>query len=227
MPSSRKPVAILGAGSWGTALAITAARTHQDNHVFLWDHDPVHCEKIQTSRENNRYLPGISLPENLIAIADLERIIETAAEIIIAVPSHAFRSILQTLKSTGHPLAGLTWATKGLEPQTGLLMHQVVSDELDDNMPIAVLSGPTFAKEVAQGLPTAITLASSSEHHAQKIISSLHSVYFRVYQSQDVIGVELGGSIKNILAIATGISDGLGFSANTRAALITRGLNEM
>lgn len=219
------PIAVLGAGSWGTALAIHLSRAGHD--VLLWGNEPEQIEQLIEQRSNQQFLPGITFPEKLQVTADLEHALASPAWVLIAIPSHAYRNFL---RSNAHLFAdniGIAWASKGLEQNTGKLIHQVIIEELPNYHKLAVMSGPTFAREVAENLPTAITVASESDDFAEELGGFLHSGRFRVYRSSDMIGVELGGSIKNVLAIAAGAADGLGFGANTRAALITRGLAEM
>lgn len=182
---------------------------------------------MQESHSNDKYLPGIKFPERLTVIADLRDAIHQANDILVVVPSHAFREIISTIKPwlTGHHR--LAWGTKGLEQGTRKLLHQIVREELGITIPIAAVSGPTFAKEVANNLPGAITVASKDNPFAIDLANALHSDNFLTYTSDDVIGVEIGGASKNVMAIAAGIADGMGFGTNTRAALITRGLNEI
>ncbi len=221
----RPPViAVLGAGSWGTALAILLSRNGAD--VRLWGHLQAEIEPLTRDRENRHYLPGIPFPKTLTPLWNLAEALAGADEVLIVVPSHAFRSVLEAICPLIRPDTSLSWATKGLEPGSGKLLHEVALEVLG-NRPVAVISGPTFAKEVAQGLPTAITVASSSAKHAERLASYMNSDCFRAYTSNDIVGVEIGGCAKNVLAIAAGIADGLGFGANTRAALITRGLAEI
>jgi glycerol-3-phosphate dehydrogenase (NAD(P)+) len=215
---------IIGAGSWGTALALQAAVNQQP--VTLWEHDPEVATTLQGERQNRRYLPDIAFPYNLQITSSLQDCVSTCSEILVVVPSAAFRSVLQQLKPLLTPQHGLAWASKGLDPD-GRLLHQVAAEILGDDFPLAVLSGPSFAFEVAQYRPTAISLASNSEELAERIVNRLHSETFRIYTSQDMAGVCLGGAYKNVLAIAAGIADGLSLGHNTRAALITRGLAEM
>ncbi|MEJ2686108.1 MAG: NAD(P)H-dependent glycerol-3-phosphate dehydrogenase [Gammaproteobacteria bacterium] len=219
------PVAVLGAGSWGTALAILLARNGRA--VRLWGHDPAFMATLRSEQRNPRYLPDNPFPAGLQAEADLELAIGDCADILLVVPSHAFRDLLEQLRPRLGPATRLAWATKGLEPGTGQLLHTVVSEVIGTDRPTAVISGPTFAREVAAGLPTAVTVASADPTFATELAALLHGETFRAYSSADVIGVELGGAVKNVLAIAAGISDGLGFGANSRAALITRGLAEL
>jgi glycerol-3-phosphate dehydrogenase (NAD(P)+) len=223
--SNKAPLAVLGAGSWGTALAVLVARNGAP--VRLWGHEPDHMERLALDRENRQFLPGIAFPAQLVALADLQRTVSDAGEILLVVPSHAFAAVSAAL----HPLlpggVGICWATKGFDPTSGRLLHQVAADIFGAEQKLAVASGPTFAREVAQGLPTAITVASPDRDHARRVAGYLHSERFRAYTSDDIVGVQVGGAAKNVLAIAAGIADGLGFGANTRAALITRGLREL
>lgn len=218
-------VTVLGAGSWGTALAIHLANA--GSAVTLWGNQPDHMERLQQQRCNQQFLPDIPFPDNLIVQPDLALALKSARWILLAIPSHAFRSFLAGARPLIDAETAVTWASKGLEEGTGKLLHQVVKEELPQCAKFAVISGPTFAREVAIGLPTAITVASDSESLANEITRNLHYGSFRAYTSHDVIGVELGGALKNALAIAAGIADGLGFGANARAALITRGLAEL
>ena len=218
-------ISILGAGSWGTALAILLARN--GNSVLLWGHHPDEMRQLQRERSNRRYLPGIPFPENLAITDDMAMAAQSSKLLLIAVPSHAFRQVLEAIKPWQTAETCIAWATKGLELDTGRPLHRVVADVLGEKTPAAVLSGPTFAGEVAAGQPTAITVASKSVELAGELVAMLHNPCFRAYTSPDVTGVELGGAIKNVLAIAAGIADGLGYGANARAALITRGLAEM
>jgi len=225
MKSGQQSIVVLGAGSWGTALAIQLMR--HGGPVTLWGHDADHMADIASQESNERYLPGITLPKGLNVESDLGAALKGAEDILVAVPSHAFRSVLAAIQPMLTTTSRLIWATKGLEAGSGKLLHEVATEVLGDNMPMAVLSGPTFAREVAEGLPTAVTIASRYAEFADDMAVRFHSETFRAYTSDDVIGVEIGGAVKNVLAIATGIADGLGFGANTRAALITRGLAEM
>ncbi len=219
-------IAVIGAGSWGTALAMQLARCGAP--TLLWGRDAGQMASMAKSRENGRYLPGCTFPDSLEPLADLDQVLARADAVLMVVPSHVFRANLEQiaprLKEAGTPLA---WASKGLEPGSRKLLHQVVTETLGEGSPTTVISGPTFAKEVARGLPTAVTVASSHPEQAEFFASRLHGQAFRAYTASDVVGVELGGACKNVLAIAAGIADGLGFGANTRAALITRGLHEL
>lgn len=220
-----RKIAVLGGGSWGTALAIQVARAKND--VVLWDISPEHIKSMQETHCNQQYLPDIPLPDSLKFSDQLEQTLKNADTLLIAIPSHAVRGFLQNAKQWIRADHHIVWATKGLEENSAKPVHQVVAEELPECKYTAVISGPTFAKEVARDLPTAVTVASSSHAIASEVASFLHYGNFRVYTSEDMIGVELGGSLKNVLAIAAGIADGLGFGANTRAALITRGLAEI
>ncbi len=218
-------ISVLGAGSWGTALAIQAARN--GCHTLLWGHNAEHMASLSNNRENSRYLPGFLFPENLSITANLEDAVKSSPLILISVPSHAFRDTLEKIKHFTSNKTEIAWATKGFNPDDGVLLNQVVKQTFSDEIHTAVLSGPTFAKEVATGLPTAITIASDNLGFSSKISDILHNNYFRIYTSSDIVGVQVGGAVKNVLAIAAGIADGLGFGANTRSALITRGLQEI
>ena len=222
-------IAVLGAGSWGTALALQLART--DQQVRLWGHNPTHITQLQTDRCNTRYLPDAPFPANLQVQADLAVACGEADYVLVVVPSSAFGATLLALRPHLRPEAGFCWATKGLEHGSGRFLHQLVKMLLtptaEREQRYAVISGPSFAREVAAGLPTALTVASPAQDYAHQVAHLLHGQGMLTYISNDVIGVELGGAIKNVLAIAAGISDGLGFGANARAALITRGLAEL
>ncbi|MCK5715992.1 MAG: NAD(P)-dependent glycerol-3-phosphate dehydrogenase [Thiomargarita sp.] len=220
-----QPILVVGAGSWGTALAFVLARN--GHHVLLWGRNPEHVQQMTHTRQNARFLPDEHFPETLQPIALLEEAIPKVKEIVLGIPSIAFREILEKIARHITKEARICWATKGLESKTGLLLHQVAQQVLGEQRALAVLSGPSFAKEVAAGLPTAVTIASNDTQYAQDLVKLFHNQSFRPYSSPDIIGVQLGGAVKNIMAIAAGIADGLGFGANTRTALITRGLSEM
>ena len=219
------PIVVLGAGSWGTALAMHLAGS--GHNVLLWGNEPEHIQLLAEQRCNQQYLPDVPFPDLLQVTADLEQALASPAWILIAIPSHAYRPFLKKNAPLFKADIGIAWASKGLENGSGKLIHQVVAEELPHCKLTAVMSGPTFAGEVARNLPTSITVASESESFSRQLTDDLHSGRFRVYRSHDLIGVELGGALKNVLAIAAGAADGLGFGANTRAALITRGLAEM
>ena len=222
---TQAPIAVYGAGSWGTALAVLLARN--DRPTRLWARNPEHVAAMRRDRRNARFLPDTPFPDPLELFDDFNETLEGAADVLISVPSEGFRTTLQALKPLLAEGARISWATKGLEHGSGLLLHEVVAEVLGAEVPTAVVSGPSFAKEVARDLPTAVTVASRDQGFATELAASLHHGSFRAYTHSDIVGVELGGSVKNVLAIAAGISDGLGFGANARAALITRGLAEM
>jgi glycerol-3-phosphate dehydrogenase (NAD(P)+) len=222
---SSAQIVVLGAGSWGTALAIQFARTGRP--TLLWGHDRSHLATLQRERRNSRYLPDAVFPDALSVQPDLAAALHATRDVLVAVPSHALRGMLQEIAAHRPANMRLAWATKGFELSTGLLPHQVAAQVLGAGVPTAVISGPTFAREVGAGLPTAMTIAAQDQQFAQELAQSISAVNFRAYTSTDVVGVEIGGAIKNVLAIGAGISDGLGFGANTRIALITRGLVEM
>jgi len=217
-------LAVLGAGSWGTALALLLCRNGW--RVRLWDHTPELMSALRRAGENHRYLPGYPLPPTLNPVTELAAVVEGADGLLVVVPSHAFASVLRRLSGFLPDTLGIAWATKGFDPATGHLLHRVAEDMLGPR-DLAVVSGPNFAHEVAKGLPTAVTVASHSPQYARRVAGYLHSDRFRVYIGDDLVGVQVGGAAKNVLAIAAGIADGLGFGANTRAALITRGLVEL
>lgn len=225
MTTRDTPLAVLGAGSWGTALAIQFARAGHPTR--LWGRNLAHQAEMRSARCNRRYLPDAPFPELLTVVDTLEAALEGVDDVLVAVPSHALRSLLKQLAGKLPAHCRLASATKGFELETGLLPHQVAREELGAARAFAVLSGPTFASEVGKGLPTALTVASSDESFAAVIANSLSSGRFRAYISSDIVGVEVGGAIKNVLAVGAGLVDGLGFGANTRVALITRGLLEM
>jgi glycerol-3-phosphate dehydrogenase (NAD(P)+) len=215
---------VIGAGSWGTALAILLAR--EGHPTQLWGRDGAQLDAMRAARRNSRYLPDAAFPEALQVSADLSQALQGARDALIAVPSHAFRTTLQMIRPLLSPHTRIAWATKGFEIDSGLLPHQVVREVLGAT-PGAVLSGPTFAKEVGAGLPTAMTVASPDEQFARELAHKLSGSNFRAYTQTDIVGVEVGGAVKNVIAIGSGIADGMGFGANTRVALITRGLAEM
>jgi glycerol-3-phosphate dehydrogenase (NAD(P)+) len=219
------PITVLGAGSWGTALAIRLAVNH--NNTCLWGHEPEVMAMLARERQNRLLLPGKIFPESLSIEADLTQAIHQGRDLLVAVPSHAMREVLTRAAPALQSDSRIAWATKGLENRSGKFMHEVLEEVLGTRYPAAVLSGPTFAQEVAAGLPTALTVASNNPPFANDLASRLHGETMRVYTSDDIIGVQLGGTVKNVLAIAAGISDGLQLGANSRAALITRGLAEI
>jgi glycerol-3-phosphate dehydrogenase (NAD(P)+) len=220
-----RPIVVLGAGSWGTALAIQFARG--GGPTVLWGRAEDEPEKIARDRENVRYLPGAKFPSALAIEPDLRRALAQGDDVVLVVPSSVLRAVLQEIRPHLTPKARIAWASKGFELSTGKLPHQVAREVLGPGVPIAVLSGPTFAKEVGQGLPTAIAVASGHEAFARALAERISSGGFRAYTQTDIVGVEIGGAVKNVLAIATGCSDGLGYGSNSRVFLITRGLAEL
>ena len=218
-------VAVLGAGSWGTALAALIARHGQG--VVLWGRDAAVVEAIDRRHENPHYLPGIVLPDTLRATTDLAASLRDADLVLVVVPSHAFTETLHALAPLRPARAGVAWATKGFEPGSGRFLHEVAADTLGPGVPLAVVTGPSFAKEVAQGLPTALTVHGDDAGFVQQVADALHGPEFRAYTGDDMRGAELGGAMKNVLAVATGAADGMGLGLNARTGLITRGLNEM
>ena len=219
-----EPMAVIGAGSWGTALAILLAR--EGHTTQLWGRNAAQLAAMRAARRNARYLPEAVFPESLRIAEDLAQALKASRDVLIAVPSHAFRAMLEEIRPHLRENTRVAWATKGFELTTGLLPHQVVREVLGQT-PGAVLSGPTFAKEVGAGLPTAMTIASRDEDFARELALNLSGPSFRAYTQTDIMGVEVGGAVKNVIAIGSGIADGMGFGANTRVALITRGLAEM
>ena len=219
-------IAVVGAGSWGTALAIQLARSGCEVRLGgVVEIDLL--EAMVDDRENKRYLPDAAFPDNLTVHPDLADCMDGADDVLVVVPSHGLRDTLAQLKPLLGPETRVCWATKGFELSTGKLPHQVAAEVLGPDIPVAVLSGPTFAKEVGAGLPTAMTIASSDDDFARHLAEAISSDNFRAYTSDDIVGVEVGGAVKNALAIGAGMSDGLGFGANTRIALINRGLVEL
>ncbi|AGQ33419.1 Glycerol-3-phosphate dehydrogenase [NAD(P)+] [Serratia liquefaciens] len=226
MNSVNASMTVIGAGSYGTALAITLARN--GHSVVLWGHNPEQIQKMQHDRCNQAFLPDVTFPDTLLLEADLARALAASRDVLVVVPSHVFGDVLRQLKPHLRPDARIVWATKGLEAETGRLLQDVAREALGEAIPLAVVSGPTFAKELAAGLPTAIALASTDAQFADDLQQLLHcGKSFRVYSNPDFIGVQLGGAVKNVIAIGAGMSDGIGFGANARTALITRGLTEM
>jgi len=225
MSAAKAPVAVLGAGSWGTALAALLAR--HGYPTTLWGRDAERVRAIDETHENARYLPGIALPESLRASSDLAAAVAGASWILVVTPSHAFNDTLRALAPHRRADAGVAWATKGFEPGSGRFLHEVAAELLGPTVPLAVVTGPSFAREVAQGLPTALTVHSDDEPFALAVAEALHGPAFRAYTGSDMLGAELGGAMKNVLAVATGIADGMNLGLNARAGLITRGLNEM
>ncbi|MDN3652402.1 NAD(P)H-dependent glycerol-3-phosphate dehydrogenase [Thalassotalea ponticola] len=226
MVATRADISVIGAGSYGTALAFCLARN--GHKTLLWGRDKQHAEQMQASRSNDKYLPGFTFPESLQIESDLETVIAASDNLLLVVPSHAFTDMLHQIKPLLNTQHRLAWATKGLDPEHGRLLSEVTEELLGEQIPLAVLSGPTFAKEMAAGLPTAITVAATNANFAHDLSELLHCERsFRVYENHDMLGVQLGGAVKNVIAIGAGMADGMGFGANARTALITRGLAEM
>jgi len=226
-------VAVFGAGSWGTALAIQLTRSgHQ---VRLWARSPGQVDEMKRTRCNSKYLPGIELPPAIEPTADLDAALVGCDRILVAVPSAAFSEIVQRIcermaercEEGQAKRCGLAWATKGFEPGTGRLLSRRARELVGADVPLACVTGPSFAGEVARGLPTAVTVGASDPAFGKAWVALLHGNSFRAYYTADLIGVQLGGAVKNVMAIACGMTDGLGLGQNTRAALITRGLAEM
>ena len=216
-------IAVLGAGAWGTALAAQWANHHA---VTLWGRNTAHIQNAQRTGENGRYLPGIPLPASLTLTDSLDTALNRAELVILAVTTGGMRVALRSLAQR-IPTLPLVWVCKGFEPGTRKLPHQVIEETLPSHSNIGVLSGPSFAQEVAKGYPTALTLASHDPAFARAMAETLSGARLRIYANDDVVGVEVGGAIKNVMAIAAGICDGLALGHNARAALVTRGLAEM
>ena len=217
-------VSVLGAGSWGTALACVLARNNVQ--TTLWGRDASAIAAMRQSRRNAHYLPDLELPAALALTADLDAAVASANMLLIVTPSHAFGELLDRLAPSLQPGTGVAWATKGFDPASGRFLHELVAEKFPQS-PAAIVTGPSFAREVAQGLPTAVTVHSHASEFAQTIANLLHSARFRAYTGSDMIGAELGGAMKNVLAVATGVADGMHLGLNARAGMITRGLNEM
>jgi glycerol-3-phosphate dehydrogenase (NAD(P)+) len=220
-----RPIVLLGAGSWGTALAIQFARGGEP--TVLWGRAEDNPEALARARINDRYLPGAAFPPALFIEPDLAKAVASGDDLVLVVPSNVLRTVLQQLKPMLGPRARVAWASKGFELATGMLPHQVAIEVLGPGIPVAVLSGPTFAREVGMGLPTAIAVASTDDAFALALAERISSGGFRAYTQPDIVGVEIGGAVKNVIAIATGVSDGLGYGSNSRIFLITRGLAEL
>ncbi|HLF31880.1 MAG TPA: NAD(P)H-dependent glycerol-3-phosphate dehydrogenase [Xanthomonadales bacterium] len=217
--------AVLGAGSWGSALAMQLGRSGRK--CVLWGRSREQIEAMRLSGSNEKFLPGIPFPPHVSLAHCLDEVLSATDEVLVAVPSHAFTAILKLLAPMLAPGQGLSWACKGLEPGSGRFLHQAAQDVVGRERPLAVITGPSFAIEVARGLPTAVTVAGTEPAYCKRMAQVLHGGNFRAYTSDDIVGAELGGAVKNVLAIATGISDGMALGNNARAALITRGLAEM
>lgn len=218
-------IAVLGAGSWGTALALQLDRS--GSRSILWDRDTENLEQIRATRLNERYLPGIEIPPSIVIETDILSAVRTADHVLVVTPSHAFASVIKTIREVTAGGQGIAWACKGFEPGSGRLLHQVAMELLPQSTPLAIVTGPSFAKEVAMNLPTAVTVAGTDDEFTKVMAAALHGGRFRAYTSDDMIGAELGGAVKNVMAVATGICDGMRLGDNARAALITRGLAEM
>lgn len=216
-------IAVLGAGSWGTALALVLARN--GHSVYLWSKNAESLKIMYKKRENLYYLKGFSFPDNIKIVFSLQEAVEASDEVLISVPSHAFKEVLLQVKPYLRQAQGIIWVTKGLDTSLRFL-HEVVAEKLGA-CPMALLTGPSFAKEVAEGLPTAVVVAGNQTEYNKQVQNLFQTFYFRVYLSDDLLGAEIGGAVKNILALAVGIAQGLGFHTNTKAAIMTRGLAEM
>lgn len=216
-------IAVLGAGAWGTSLAIHMARRHP---VMLWGRDREHLEAMSVARYNQRYLGEYPFPETLRLESDLQKALHSADLILSVVPTSGVRGMMREIKAA-RCKAPVVWANKGLERDTAQLLHELAEEELPFGQTWGILSGPSFASDLAKGLPTAMTLASTEIGFANDAATTMHGNNVRVYTSQDVVGVAVGGALKNVMAIAAGICDGMGFGSNARAALITRGLAEI
>ncbi|MDX1573786.1 MAG: NAD(P)H-dependent glycerol-3-phosphate dehydrogenase [Methylophaga sp.] len=219
------PTLVVGAGAWGTALAIALARN--GHPTWLWGRDSDQLKSMQANRSNAAYLAGIDFPEALQIQSDLQTGVSQCRHLLISVPSNSFSDLLQKIEPWLPPHTPVSWATKGLTPQTGTFLDVTAREILGADHPLAVISGPSFAAEVACGLPTALTVASTDAVFAGALAGALHGNSLRAYTSSDVTGVQIGGTVKNVLAIAAGISDGLQNGANARAALLTRGMAEI
>lgn len=224
MPKKFKPIAILGAGSWGTALALHLSK--QGQKVHLWSFDSNEIIALSNDRMNKQFLPGFPFTDLIHPIAELSEALLEVEDIIMAVPSHGYRNTLKLLKPLMTPSMRITNVSKGLDAESGQLLNAIVEEVLGKDCQFAILSGPSFAREVAAGLMTSVVIASKHRKFKNDLMKRFNSENFRTYPSDDVIGVELGGVIKNILAIAIGLSDGMQLGANFRSALLTHGLAE-
>ncbi len=218
-------LSVLGAGSYGTALAMAVAS--KGLRVVLWGRSPGSVLKMQQERENQRYLPGIKFPETLSLTSGLEEAVTASEVLLLVVPSHTFSAVLKEIDPFLNDSHRLFWATKGIDPESGELLGDVAARTLTRSLPLAAISGPTFARELALGLPTAISAAGTSPEFTREICALMHTPTFRIYESHDFKALQLGGTVKNVIAIGCGLSDGLGYGANARTALISRGLVEM
>ncbi len=222
---SLQPISVIGAGSFGTALALLLARNGVD--VRLWGRDMEAVAAMSELAENSKYLPNFRFPDNITVCHDLADCVDQDDDVLVVVPSSAFRSVLQELKSLPHSPKHIAWATKGIDPSSVKLLQSIVAEEFSNDIPMAVISGPSFATEVAAAKPTAVSVAGNNADFVQSIIIRLSNNRFRAYYNDDMIGVQLCGTLKNVMAIAVGLSDGLQLGANARSALITRGLAEI
>lgn len=218
-------LSVFGAGSYGTALSIAVAS--KGCAVMLYTRSPAQAQRMQQERQNAGYLPGVAFPQTLRVTSSLAEAARFSANLLVVVPSAAFRDMVTSLLPFLQAGQGLAWATKGLDVASGRLLSEVVQELMGHPARMVALSGPTFARELAQGLPTAIAAAGTDREFCLRVCELLHTPTFRIYESNDLIALQLGGAIKNVIAIAAGLSDGLGFGANARTALITRGLAEM
>ena len=225
MQTEAPVIAVLGAGSWGTGLALQLDRS--GSRCLLWDGDTENLLSIRKDRANERYLPGIRIPESITIETDVHAAVRAADHVLLVTPSHAFASIIKTILPDLSPGQGVAWACKGFEPGSGRLLHHVATELLPAGTPQAIVTGPSFAREVAMNLPTAVTVAGTDPDFTKFMAGALHGGRFRAYTGDDIIGAELGGAVKNVMAVATGICDGMKLGDNARAALITRGLAEM
>ena len=223
--SMMESITVVGAGAWGTALAVHLAKSGHD--VTLWGKGHADMQQLAYSRQNHRYLPGITFPDNLKIGGDWQSLQSVADDVLLAVPSHVFGLVLSGVRRYFMPHTRLIWATKGLDAEHHRLLEDIVVEACGLVQRYAILSGPSFAMEVARDLPTAVVIASRDIALAQHFATLFNAHHFRVYTNTDTVGVQLGGALKNVIAIAVGISDGLGFGANARSALITRGLAEL
>lgn len=220
-------IAVLGAGSWGTALAIQLC--HNGDDVWLWDHRADRAARMQEDRENARYIPGVRLPDNLVISSDLAAVLAGATLVVEVIPSQSVRAVMTRAAPLIERDATVCCASKGIERGTLMTMEEVLAEVLPEHLAtdVCFLAGPSFAKEVARGMPAAVVVASRSERAAKEVADALHGGTMRVYHTDDIVGAELGGALKNIIAIACGITDGKGMGLNARAAIITRGLHEI
>jgi len=225
MSANAPVITVLGAGSWGTALVLQLDRS--GCRVILWGRNAEHISQINLSRRNDRYLPGVLIPESIQLETDIHAAVRAADHVLVVVPSYAFADTLKLIADDLEPGKGVAWACKGFEPGSGRLLHQIAEELLPSSTPVAIVTGPSFAREVAMDLPTAVTVAGSDKVFTKCMARALHGGRFRAYTSDDMTGAELGGAVKNVMAVATGICDGMNLGDNARAALITRGLAEM